>query len=232
VFGSSSTAQLRSLHLWGMRTLTPAQPIAARTLLLAASPSDDDSTSLAEGESELPTEGVQEKSLYKRHRIVFDVVGAIIIIAVVAIIISNTLVAVLQVRGTSMEPTIQEGDVIVTSRGGSYSTGDIIAFNFDNKVLLKRVIAFGGDTVSIDAAGNVTVNGQQISQDYALNPDEGYSDIDYPYTVPEGSIFVLGDNRRSSIDSRSSALGTINTDQVIGKVLFCVWPFDRIGGVS
>ena len=231
MFGYSSTARLRSLHLWGKRFSALAQPAPAQITLLAAS-SNDDASALAEGEKELPTESSQEKSLYRRHRIVFDVVGAIIIIAVAAIIISNTLVAVLQVRGTSMEPTIHEGDVIVTTRGGNCASGDIIAFNFDNKVLLKRVIAFGGDAVSINAAGAVTVNGQQLSEDYAVNPSEGYSDIDYPYTVPEGSLFVLGDNRGSSIDSRSSALGTIKTDQVLGKVLFCVWPLDRIGGVS
>ena len=160
------------------------------------------------------------------------VAGAVVVVAAAAIIVSNTLLAVLQVRGTSMEPTITEGDVIVTNRSTDFSTGDVIAFYYNNKILLKRVIAFPGDWVDIDEDGNVSVNGVPLTEDYVSELALGNTDITFPYQVPEDHYFVLGDHRSVSVDSRSNTIGTVTKEQVIGEVLFCVWPLDHVGRVS
>jgi signal peptidase I len=181
---------------------------------------------------EIDREHDRVKRNSSRRHAAFVVFGTIIVVAAAAIIISNTLLAVLQIRGTSMEPTITEGEIIITDRSTDFDTGNIIAFYYNNKILLKRVIAFPGDWVDIDDEGNVFVNGAQLTEDYVADLALGNTDISFPYQVPESSYFVLGDNRSVSIDSRSSAVGTVKKEQVLGKVLFCVWPLDRFGAIS
>ncbi|MGI6230345.1 MAG: signal peptidase I [Tractidigestivibacter sp.] len=171
------------------------------------------------------------RAMSRRHTAMV-VAGTIVVVAAIAIVMSNTLFSVLQVRGTSMEPTITEGDIIVTNRSQDFGQGDIIAFYYNNKILLKRVIAFPGDWVDIDSEGNVFVNGEHLEEAYVSDLALGNTDITFPYQVPDSSYFVLGDHRSVSVDSRSSVVGTVTKEQVIGKVLFCVFPFEHFGAVT
>lgn len=131
-----------------------------------------------------------------------------------------------------MEPTLQTGEMIVTVKNGKFETGDIVAFYYNNKILLKRVIAQAGDTVNIDDAGNVSVNGTQLYEPYIEDKSLGQCDITFPYQVPDGKIFVLGDNRSVSIDSRSSSVGCISKEDIVGKAVFKIWPLNQIGSIQ
>lgn len=157
-----------------------------------------------------------------------DIVCSLAVAAAVTIA-SKTVFAVLKIHGVSMEPTIKEGDIVLTSRSANFAKGDIIAFHSNSKVLLKRVIAFPGDWVDISQDGTVSVNGEALAEDYASNLSLGHANVTFPYQVPENNYFVLGDHRNVSIDSRSSAVGTVQKEQILGKVLLRVWPLDHLG---
>lgn len=162
----------------------------------------------------------------KRFRKAFkNTVSTLIVVASVAVLISTLFVSILQVSGTSMEPNLNDGDLIVVSKSSKFETGDLIGFYYQNKVLLKRVIGLPGDYINIDEDGNVFVNGEALDEPYLIEPGLGISDIKYPYQVPDKRIFVLGDNRVTSIDSRSKQVGAIENEQVVGKVLLKIWPF-------
>lgn len=178
-------------------------------------------------QDELKAEQARLSRLRRRRNIALGVAGSLVVVVAVGIIVSATLLTVLQVRGTSMEPTVSEGDIIVTNRSDSFNTGDIIAFYFNNKILLKRVIAFSGDWVDISKDGVVSINGKELKEDYVEDLALGTPDITFPYQVPEHSYFVLGDHRSVSIDSRSSAVGTVTKEQLIGRVMFRVWPLEH-----
>ncbi|MCD8077151.1 MAG: signal peptidase I [Lachnospiraceae bacterium] len=153
---------------------------------------------------------------------------ALIVVAAVAVLLSTMFLPVLEVSGSSMEPTLEDGDIIVLIKTGEFETGDLIGFYYQNKLLLKRVIAGPGDTVDIDEDGNVYVNDVLLDEPYLTEKALGESDRDYPVQVPEDRYFVMGDNRTTSIDSRSTAIGYIEEDQIVGKVVLRVWPFDRL----
>lgn len=133
-----------------------------------------------------------------------------------------------------MQPTLADGDIVIADKPGAYHQGDVIAFTFNNKTLTKRIIAVPGDWVDISSDGTVSVNGQELTEPYL--PDgaksRGTCDLVFPYQVPEGRYFVMGDARSVSIDSRSSQVGCIPTEQVVGRLQYRVWPLDRIGPVG
>ncbi|MBE5779159.1 MAG: signal peptidase I [Clostridiales bacterium] len=139
---------------------------------------------------------------------------------------------VFQIKGTSMEPTMNDGDIVVAVKTTSFKQGEVVGFYFNNKLLLKRVIATQGDWVEIDEDGNVTVNGTLLYEPYVTEKSLGISDIQYPYQVPDNSVFVLGDHRAESVDSRSSMIGCIAADEIVGRVIFKVWPFRDMGPVD
>ena len=168
----------------------------------------------------------------RRVNITRSTIGAIIVVAAIAVIISTFFITVLQIRGTSMEPTFHEGELVVASHSHNFEPGDVVAFYYNNTVLLKRVIGNPGDWIDIDQDGVVSVNGVALEEDYVTDLSLGNPDISFPYQVPENRYFVLGDHRSVSIDSRSDTIGTVADDQVIGKVLFRVWPIERFGSVS
>lgn len=153
---------------------------------------------------------------------------ALIVVAAVAVLIATMFLPVLQVSGTSMEPTLSDGDVIVLVKNGDFETGDLVGFYYQNKLLLKRVIGGPGDIIDIDAEGNVTVNGELLDEPYLTTKSLGETDLTYSYQVPESRYFVMGDNRTTSIDSRSSAIGCIEADQIVGKVVLRVWPLSEL----
>ena len=156
----------------------------------------------------------------------------LITVAAVAVLVAVLLLPVLQIFGNSMTPTLSEGDFVVSVKGSELKTGDVIAFYFNNKILVKRAIASSGDWVDIDENGVVYVNNQKIDEPYVSEAARGQCDIKLPYQVPENRIFVMGDHRNVSIDSRSSAIGCVAEEQIVGKIVFCVWPLKDFGAVK
>jgi signal peptidase I len=153
----------------------------------------------------------------------------LIVVSASAVLIAVLLLPVLRIYGHSMNDTLDEGDVVVSIKGSSFKTGDIIAFYYNNKLLVKRVIGQPGDWVDIDEAGNVYVNQVMLEEPYLDSKAFGETNIELPYQVPESRIFVLGDNRDVSIDSRNTSVGCVAEEQIAGKIVFRVWPIDKIG---
>ena len=153
----------------------------------------------------------------------------LIVVSASAVLIAVLLLPVLRIYGHSMNDTLDEGDVVVSIKGSSFKTGDIIAFYYNNKLLVKRVIGQPGDWVDIDEAGNVYVNQVMLEEPYLDSKAYGETNIELPYQVPESRIFVLGDNRDVSIDSRNTSVGCVAEEQIAGKIVFRVWPIDKIG---
>jgi len=178
-----------------------------------------------------PKEVAQErKRLHKRARTtrrLLTALGALTVVAAVAVLLSTFLFPVIQVSGDSMEPTLADGDVLVLLNTDKYYGGQLCCVAWQNKLLIKRVIALPGDSVDIDQYGTVSVNGQTLDEPYVTDKSLGECDIDFPYQVPDGTVFVMGDRRASSIDSRSSAIGCVEDDQIVGRVLFKIWPLSK-----
>ena len=179
-------------------------------------------------EAELKKE--QYKSNYSR--VLKSTVFSLLVVAAVAVLIAVLLLPVLQISGTSMTETLQDEDIVVAVNGSSYRTGDVIAFYYNNNILIKRVIASSGDWVDIDEDGNVYVNEVKLDEPYVKELALGECDIDLPYQVPDKKCFVMGDHRATSVDSRNTAVGCVSNDMVIGKILFRVWPISEIGTVN
>ena len=158
-----------------------------------------------------------------------NTIYALITVAAAAVLVATLWVPVLQISGDSMAPTLTGGQVVVCVKGLSFQPGDVVAFYYDNKILVKRVIAGPGDWVDIDEHGNVFVNEVELYEPYLVEKALGDCDITLPYQVPESKIFVMGDHRSVSLDSRNTALGCVGDEQVVGKLLFRVWPFEGFG---
>lgn len=162
----------------------------------------------------------------------FNTVGTLVVVAAAAILVANLWLPILQVTGTSMSPTLQEGQVLMASKGLDFKTGDVIAFYYNNKILVKRVIAMPGDWVNISDDGTVYVNDIAIDEPYLKEKALGDCNIELPYQVPESKIFVMGDNRSVSLDSRNTAIGCVSEEQVVGKITFAIWPLSKIGKID
>lgn len=170
----------------------------------------------------------ERKRLRKRARVtrtIITTLGALTVAAAIAVLLSTFVFTAIQVSGDSMEPTLSDGDVLVLLNGHDYSSGQLCCVAWQNKLLIKRVIAVGGDSIEIDRDGNVSVNGVVLDEPYVTSKSLGECDIEFPYTVPEGKFFVMGDQRATSVDSRSTAVGAVGADQIVGKVWFKAWPF-------
>lgn len=170
----------------------------------------------------------QQDQYRKRYKRAFiSTLSVLAVIAAVAVLVSTLFLPVIQVSGNSMEPTLSDGDVLVLLKSKHYERSQLCCISWQNKMLLKRVIGLPGDVVSIDTQGNVSVNGVLLDEPYVSDKTLGECDVTFPCQVPEGKVFVMGDHRSTSIDSRSSEIGCVDQDQIVGFVLFQVWP---IGG--
>lgn len=145
-------------------------------------------------------------------------------VAALTLLIATQFLPVLRVTGTSMEPTLEDGQVVVAVKNTDFERGDIIAFYYNNTILLKRVIARAGEWVEIDNDGSVKVNGEKLYEPYISEKSLGECDIEFPYQVPDGRVFVMGDHRDTSLDSRSEQIGCVADEVIVGKVVFRVWP--------
>ncbi len=165
----------------------------------------------------------------KYRTVLFSTIYTLIIVAAFAILVATLWLPFLRIYGTSMMPTLKDGELICCVKTSNFESGDIIAFYYNNKILVKRVIGQAGDWIDIDKKGNVYVNKEKLEEPYLKEKALGECDIKLPYQVPEGRVFVLGDHRSTSVDSRSTAVGSVAQEQIVGKILIRIWPFNRIG---
>ena len=186
----------------------------------------------------LPTTGQISRELKRvRYNTGFSgmlrsTVGILITVAAVAVLIAVLLLPVLQIYGTSMSPTLNEGDIVASVKGTKFKTGEVVAFYYNNKILVKRVIANPGEWVDIDSNGNVYVNNKRLDEPYILQKAYGETNITLPYQVPDSRIFVMGDNRDVSIDSRNTSVGCVSDEQIVGKIVFRIWPLKQAGWIK
>lgn len=182
--------------------------------------------------ADLENELHREKYKKRYWQVLRNTVFTLITVAAVAVLVATLLLPVLQIYGTSMSPSLKEGDIVVSIKASSFKQGDIVAFYYNNKILCKRIIGKPGDVINIDEEGNVTVNGELLDEPYLLEKAFGDCNIELPYQVPENRYFVMGDHRSTSVDSRNTALGCVSEEQVVGKIVFRVWPFDSFGNLK
>lgn len=180
---------------------------------------------------ELKKELKRENRKKEYRNVLRNTLIVVVSVAALAVLISSFYVTVLKVTGDSMTPTLETGQIVIAQNSQEFEAGEMLAFYYNNKVLVKRVIGSPGDWVNIDANGRVSVNGIELEETYASDLSLEPTDIEFPYQVPENRWFVLGDHRSVSIDSRSSVVGCVTREQLIGKVVFRVFPFDTFGSL-
>ncbi len=181
---------------------------------------------------QLEEELKREKYRGRYKRLLRGTVSTVLVVIAAAVLISNLLLPILRIYGSSMSPTLVNGNIVTALRGGSYERGDIVAFYYNDKILVKRIIGLPGEVIDIDEDGSVSVDGEPLDEPYLDEKALGECDIELPYQVPEGRYFVMGDNRSVSSDSRSSQVGCVAEEQVIGKLIFRLWPLDGFGTVE
>lgn len=170
----------------------------------------------------------RENYKHSFSRLLRSTIYVLIIIVAVASVGATLFMPVIEITDSSMKPLVEDGDIVLTIKSSSFKTGDVVAFYYGNKILIKRVIGVKGDFVNIDKDGIVYVNGEELKEDYVKEFLKGESDIKYPVQVSDNSIFVLSDERNVLTDSRSENIGTIKKENIIGKVIFKVWPIKKI----
>ena len=181
---------------------------------------------------QIEAEILREKYSRKYKQVLKSTVYALVVVAAVAVLIATLAFPVLQISGSSMEPTLNDEEIVVLLKTTNLKRGELCCFSYQNKLLIKRVIGLPGDSIRIDSDGIVYVNGEMLNEDYVIDRALGESDITYPCYVTDNTYFVLGDHRSTSIDSRSSVIGLVSEDYIVGKIFFRVWPFDRLQFVT
>ena len=184
---------------------------------------------------ELLEKEVNRKKYQKRYFAVLrNTIYTLLTVAAAAVLVAVLVLPVLQIYGSSMTPTLHEGQIVVSLKGSDFKQGDVIAFYYNNKILVKRLIAGPGSWINIDKDGNVYVNDQLLDEPYMSGKEKALGDcnIELPYQVPDGRYFVMGDHRSTSIDSRNTAVGCVAEEQIVGRIVFRIWPLNTFGKVS
>ena len=173
-----------------------------------------------------------ERKRYRRqkayNKALRGTVYVLTIVAAVAVLIATLVLPVLQIEGTSMEPALSNGDIVLLTKTPRFDRGDLCGFTWNNKLLIKRVIGLPGDWIEMDTDGTIYLNGDKLEEPYVKNKALGECDLEFPFQVPQEQYFVVGDMRESSIDSRNTVIGCISKEQIVGKVFFRIWPFKNI----
>ena len=186
---------------------------------------------------DLPTteqiEGELVRLRYKSRysRTLRSTIAILIVVAALAVLVATLWMPVLRIYGSSMSPTLVDGQIVISVKNARFEPGDVAAFYHGNKLLIKRYIAGPGDWVDLDADGNVSVNGSPLEEPYLTEKAYGETNIQLPYQVPDERYFLMGDNRSVSVDSRNTTVGCISRDQIVGKVMFRIWPLSEFGPV-
>lgn len=174
----------------------------------------------------------RERYKHRYRRTLKSTVFALITAAAAAVLVATLWLPVLEIYGSSMEPTLNNGEIVLSRKTDKMESGDIVAFYYNNKILVKRVIAQAGQWVDIDEAGNVTVDGVPLQEPYLEDKALGYCDIELPYQVPENRVFVMGDHRSTSVDSRSASVGCVTEEQIVGQLVLRIWPLANLGPIK
>ena len=182
-------------------------------------------------------EMIQKELKFERNKLRFKIIiknaiYSLIVVAAIAALIATLVLPVLQIAGSSMTPTLNSGEIVVLLKTDDLNRGELCGFSYSNKVLIKRVIGVPGDIISIEKDGTVYINGNVLDEPYITNKALGECDLEFPYIVPEESYFLMGDHRETSIDSRSSLIGSIPNDQIVGKIFLRVWPLSNFSFIK
>lgn len=162
------------------------------------------------------------------RRMLLNIAGVLTVAAAVAALMATRIFVLIQVNGSSMSPTYEAGEVLFLCQTKEIEAGDVIGFYYGGNIFLKRVIGTPGDKIDIDQKGNVYVNDELLEEAYLAKKDLGKCELEFPYEVPDGMYFVLGDNRAVSLDSRIKSIGCVQSDQIVGRVVIRVWPLARV----
>lgn len=181
---------------------------------------------------ELQSELNRERYKSRFMRVMKSTIYTLVTVAAFAVLVATLWLPVLEIYGASMTPTLEEGQIVLSLKSTNFEQGDLVAFYIGNKILVKRVIAKPSDMVFIDDDGTVRINGLELDEPYVSEKSLGECDLDFPYQVPDGQYFLMGDHRATSVDSRSSAVGCIAAEQVVGKIVYCIWPLEDFGPLN
>ncbi len=183
----------------------------------------------AAGVTELEAELKRVNYKSRFRKLLRNTIYTLIVVAACAVLVAVLFMPVLRIYGTSMTPTLNEGEIVVSIKGANIETGDVVGVYYGSKLLIKRCIAQEHQWVNIDEDGNVYVDGELLDEPYVPEKAFGECNIELPYQVPDTSIFVMGDHRETSIDSRNTSVGAIDTENIVGKIVFRVWPLKDFG---
>lgn len=182
--------------------------------------------------SQLEQEIKRERYKRKYNRKLRSTVYLLVTVAAAAVLVATLFMPVLQIYGSSMSPTLEEGNIVLSVKVNRFAEGDVVAFYYGNKLLVKRYIAGAGQWVDMDENGNIRVDGNLLQEPYVDTLSYGNADITFPYQVPEDKYFLVGDHRSVSVDSRHSVVGSISKESIVGKIVFCIWPLEHFGPIS
>lgn len=181
---------------------------------------------------QLEEELKRERDKRRKKTVFKSTIYTLATVAAVAVLVATLWLPVLEIYGNSMTPTLQDGEIVFSMKTSDLEPGDIVAFYYNNNILVKRVVCGPADWIDIDGDGNVYVNGVELDEPYLSEKALGDCNIELPYQVPDGKVFVMGDHRSTSVDSRNTSVGCVAYDQIVGKIIFRIWPLDKIGSVE